>query len=67
MTLLWLAKTAYPELFEDIDITEKCNEVTQAFFGMDLADQIFSAPSSFGGYQQIDVATFFGEAPAKAA
>ena len=63
----FIAKTVYPDLFEDIDIVAKTNEVTQAFFGMDLADQIFSAPSSFGGYQQIDVATFFGEAPAKAA
>ena len=30
------------------------------FFGMDLADQIAAAPSSFGGYQKIDTATFFG-------
>ena len=56
----FIAKTVYPDLFDDIDITEKTNEVTQAFFGMDLAEQIAAAPSSFGGYQQIDTATFFG-------
>ena len=56
----FIAKTVYPELFADIDMTAKTNEVTQAFYGMDLAEQIAAAPSSFGGYQQIDTATFFG-------
>lgn len=55
----FIAKTVYPDLFEDIDLTEKTNEVTQAFFGMDLAEQIAAAPSSFGGYQKIDTETFF--------
>ena len=41
-------------------MTAKVNEVTQVFFGMNLADQIAAAPSSFGGYQQIDTASFFG-------
>ncbi len=56
----FLAKTVYPELFEDIDMIAKTNEVTQAFFGMDLSEQIFAAPSSFGGYQKLDTAAFFG-------
>ena len=56
----FLAKTVYPELFEDIDMTAKTNEVTQAFFGMDLSEQIFAAPLSFGGYQKLDTAAFFG-------
>ena len=56
----FIAKTVYPEAFADIDITEKTNEVTQAFYGMDLAEEIFSCPSSFGGYQKIDTAAFFG-------
>ena len=56
----FIAKTVYPEAFADIDMTAKTNEVTQAFFGMDLADEIFACPSSFGGYQKIDTATFFG-------
>ena len=55
----FIAKTVYPELFEDIDMTEKTDEITQAFFGTDLAEQIFAAPSSFGGYQKIDTETFF--------
>ena len=54
------AKSVYPALFEDIDMTAKTNEVTQKFFGMDLAEEIFACPSSFGGYQKIDTATFFG-------
>ena len=56
----FIAKTVYPEAFADVDMTAKTNEVTQQFFGLDLADQIFACPSSFGGYQKIDTATFFG-------
>ena len=55
----FIAKTVYPDRFEDIDMTTKTNEVTQMFFGQDLAEQIAAAPSSFGGYQKIDTATFF--------
>ena len=55
----FIAKSVYPETFADIDLTTKTNEVTQKFFGMDLADEIFACPSSFGGYQKIDTATFF--------
>ena len=56
----FIAKAVYPEAFADIDMTEKTNEVTQKFYGMDLADRIFACPSSFGGYQKIDTAAFFG-------
>ena len=56
----FVAKTVYPELFEDIDLTEKTNEVTKMFLGAELADEIFACPSSFGGYQKIDTETFFG-------
>ena len=56
----FVAKTVYPELFEDIDLTEKTNEVTKMFLGQELAEEIFACPSSFGGYQKIDTETFFG-------
>ena len=56
----FIAKTVYPEAFADIDMTAKTNEVTQQFFGLELADEIFACPSSFGGYQKIDTAAFFG-------
>ena len=55
----FIAKTVYPDLFEDIDITEKANEITGMFLGEELADAIFSCPSSFGGYQKIDSTSFF--------
>ena len=55
----FIAKSVYPERFEDIDMTAKTNEVTQMFFGQDLAEKIAAAPSSFGGYQKIDTAAFF--------
>lgn len=56
----FIAKTVYPDQFADIDMTAKINEVTQVFYGMDMAEQINAYPNSFGGYQQIDTATFFG-------
>jgi len=55
----FIAKTVYPELFEDIDMTEKTNEITELFLGEALAEEIFAYPSSFGGYQKIDTETFF--------
>lgn len=55
----FLAKSVYPDLFSDVDMTAKTNEITNAFLGRELADEIFACPSSFGGYQQIDTATFF--------
>ena len=55
----FIAKTVYPDLFEDIDITAKTNEITEMFLGEELANAIFSCPSSFGGYQKIDSTSFF--------
>ncbi len=54
----FIAKTVYPEQFADIDLTAKANEVTQMFLGVAMADEIFACPASYGGYQQIDTATF---------
>lgn len=59
MNSWFVGKTVYPEAFEDVDLTEKTNEITQMFLGQELADEIFACPSSFGGYQKIDTATFF--------
>ena len=55
----FIAKTVYPEAFADVDLTEKTNEITKMFLGKELAEEIFACPSSFGGYQKIDTATFF--------
>ena len=55
----FIAKSVYPDLFEDIDMTAKTNEITEIFLGRELADEIFACPSSFGGYQKIDTASFF--------
>ena len=35
----FIAKSVYPEQFADIDMTAKTNEVTQVFYGMDLAEK----------------------------
>ena len=55
----FIAKTVYPEQFEDINLTDKANEITKMFLGQELAEEIFACPSSFGGYQRIDTAAFF--------
>lgn len=39
ITLLWLAKTVYPTLFSDIDITEKTKEYYQSVFGVSLTSE----------------------------
>lgn len=57
----YMAKTVYPELFEDIDIIAKTDEVNEMFLGQKLADKIFACPASFGGYQKIDTASFFAK------
>ena len=39
VTLLWLAKTAYPEHFEDIDILEETKTYYAEVFGIELSDE----------------------------
>ena len=55
----FVAKTVYPELFADVDMVEKTDEICRAFLGKELAAEIFAYPSSFGGYQRINTKTFF--------
>lgn len=55
----FIAKTVYPEAFADVDLTAKTNEVTKMFLGMELAEEIFACPGSFGGYGKINTETFF--------
>lgn len=57
----FIAKQVYPELFRDVDITAKTNEITKAFLNQEMAEKINSYPASFGGYQKIDVKTFFAK------
>ena len=52
VTLLWLAKTAYPELFNDIDIIEETKKYYKEVFSIDLTDDQASsifAPSAQAG------------------
>ena len=39
VTLLWLAKTAYPELFADIDIIAETKTYYREVFGLELTDE----------------------------
>ena len=38
ITLLWLAKSAYPALFEDIDITQQTVDHSKTVFGVTLTE-----------------------------
>lgn len=53
VTLLWLAKTAYPELFADIDIIAETKNYYQEVFGLELTDDqaasIFEPAAEAGG------------------
>lgn len=55
----FIASTVYPDAFPGLDMTAKLDEITTAFLGKALAQEIFAAPNSFGGYQKIDTAHFF--------
>ena len=39
VTLLWMAQTAYPELFEDIDIIAEAKTYYHDVFGIELTDE----------------------------
>lgn len=39
VTLLWIAKTVYPDLFKDIDITEETKKYYKEVFGITLTDE----------------------------
>lgn len=39
VTLLWLAKTVYPDLFEDIDITQETKDYYKKVFDIELTDE----------------------------
>lgn len=39
ITLLWMAKAIYPDLFSDIDVTAKAKEYYQDVFGVTLTDE----------------------------
>lgn len=39
VTLLWLAKTVYPDLFADIDIVEKTKDYYKTVFGVELTEE----------------------------
>lgn len=55
VTLLWVAKTVYPELFSDIDITEETKKYYKDVFGIELSDKqaemIFAPSASASAYQ----------------
>ena len=53
VTLLWMAKTAYPEKFEDLDVIAEAKSYYKEVFGIDLTDEqaqsIFAPAQSAGG------------------
>jgi len=55
----YCAKAVYPSLFNDVDIDTKTNEITTAFLGQAIANEIKEYPNSYGGYQKINTGTFF--------
>ena len=52
VTLLWMAKTAYPDLFEDVDVIAEAKAYYKEVFGIDLSDEqaqsIFEPAQSAG-------------------
>jgi len=54
VTLLWMAKTVYPDLFEDIDVIAETQAYYQKVFDISLteaqAKQIFAPSSEASAY-----------------
>ena len=52
VTLLWFAKTTYPELFEDIDMVQETKDYYMDVFGVELTDEqaasIFAPEATVG-------------------
>ena len=52
VTLLWMAKTVYPDLFEDVDVIAEAKAYYKEVFGIDLTDEqaqsIFEPAQSAG-------------------
>ena len=52
VTLLWFAKTTYPELFEDIDMVQETKDYYMDVFGVELTDEqaasIFAPEANVG-------------------
>lgn len=57
------AKVAYPDLFADVDMIAKTNEITTKFLGKNLYEDI--ASKNYGGFQKID-ASFWDKVTATA-
>ena len=53
VTLLWFAKTIYPELFEDIDIIQETKDYYKEVFGLELTDD--QAASIFAPNEEVGV------------
>lgn len=39
MTLLWMARQVYPELFEDVDMTKEVRDYYKAMYGVELSEE----------------------------
>lgn len=54
VTMQWIAKTVYPELFEDVDIEQVTKDYFSSCFSIELTDEqidkIFNPPSAAGEY-----------------
>ena len=54
MDAYYNGKVAYPDLYADVDMTAKANEITKLFNGKELYSEIQAMGSSYGGFQKID-------------
>lgn len=55
----FVAKSVYPNLFEDVDIAKLADEVTFRFNGIKLYERMKELPFSYGGYQKVNNPTEF--------
>ena len=56
MTLLWMAKQVYPDLFSDVDMTQEVKDYYKELYGVDLSGEqvqrMYHLPGAAAGYKK---------------
>ena len=54
----YVAMISYPDQFKDVTIEAKADEITKAFLGKEMYNEMKNHSTAYGGYQKLDLSTF---------
>lgn len=52
------ASIAFPDLYPDLDIAKKSNEISKTFLGKEIYSDMAGLANSYGGFQKIEISSF---------